>query len=137
MIKRIVITGGKHYYNYREAARYINSCIKNIEKGNTIVIASCGCTGAETLAELYAKRKGYQYEKYPTMWEQFGTSGGAVRNKQMLDSCDLIICLWDGLIGETCSIMDYAEIIDKPVNTLRVYNKKQRRAAIIKIKTDN
>ncbi len=121
MIKRIVVVGSKKYNDYEEAKHYINHCIANIKEGNTFVFATCGCEGAEMLAERYAKENGYEIEIYPTLWETFGSAGGAVRNKQMFNSSDLIICFWDGIIGETCSVMDYAELIGKEVQILRVY----------------
>ena len=121
MTKRIVVTGSKYYENYEEAKGYIDRCIENIKDGNTLIFASCGCAGAETLAERYANEMGYKTERYPTLWETYGSAGGAVRNRQMLDSSDLIICFWDGTIGETCSMTMYAELIGKEVKTLRVH----------------
>lgn len=121
MIKRIVVTGSKYYHNYEEAKIYIDLLIKDVKQGNTLIFASCGCEGIETLAERYAEENGYEIERYPTLWEPFGSSGGAVRNKQRLNTSDLIICLWDGIIGETCSVMEYAELIGKEVKVLRIH----------------
>lgn len=120
MTKRIVAAGSKYYEDYAEAKHYIEYCTEHIKEGNTLIFAVCGCGGTEMLAERYANENGYKIERYPTIWETYGTSGGAVRNKQMINLSDLIICFWDGTIGEICSMTIYAEQIGKEVRTLRV-----------------
>lgn len=41
-----------------------------------------------------------------------------VRNKWMVDNCDLVLALWDGSEGGTGNCIKYANSVDKPIKNL-------------------
>jgi hypothetical protein len=47
------------------------------------------------MGEIYAKVKGYKVEKFPADWEKHGKKAGFIRNRQMADYADMLICFWD------------------------------------------
>ena len=55
MIKKVVVAGCRDYTNYDEAKEYIDFCISDIKKENTIVFVSGGGSGADLLGARYAK----------------------------------------------------------------------------------
>lgn len=115
MIKRIVIAGCRNYNNYEEAKEYIDKCILNIKKDNTLVFVSGNCQGADMLGERYAKENSFQLEKYPAEWDKYGKSAGPKRNKKMASIGDYIICFWDGKSRGTKSMIEYAQKLNKPL----------------------
>ena len=92
-VKRVVIAGCRNYNNYYEAKEYIDFCLSNIQKENNIVILSGCASGADAIGEKYAKEKGYKVEKHPADWDTYGKKAGPMRNRQMAENCDYVICL--------------------------------------------
>ena len=115
MEKRVVVAGCRDYTNYEEAKEYIDSCLSNICKENTVIIVSGGAKGADSLGERYARENGLEIERYPADWEAFGRSAGPRRNRQMAEICDCVICFWDGKSKGTKSMIDCAKQCNKPL----------------------
>ena len=120
MEKRVVVAGCRWYENYEEAKKYIDFCISQIKTDNEIVIISGTCAGADRLGERYAAENGYKTEYYPAKWDVYGKSAGPIRNREMADAADFIICFWDGASRGTKSLIDYALSIGKPVKVKKV-----------------
>jgi len=76
---RVLICGSRRYRNAAAIARYV----KGLTPG-TVVIHG-GAQGADSLAELYARRHGLKTVAYPADWDRFGKGAGKMRNRQMLD----------------------------------------------------
>ncbi len=115
MTKRVVIAGCRDYENYTEAKEYIDYCISRIRDEHTLIFVSGGCRGADALGERYANDNGYKIERYPADWEKYGKSAGPIRNRQMAEACDYVICFWDGKSKGTKSMIEYAKELNKPI----------------------
>ena len=49
-------------------------------------------SGADSLADMYARLVGFRISRFPANWAEFGKAAGYIRNKQMLDEKpDLVI----------------------------------------------
>lgn len=114
-IKRIVIAGCRDYNNYDEAKKHIDEYISDIKKDNTIIILSGGSNGADKIGERYAKENGFRIELFLADWKRFGKSAGPKRNKLMAEATDYVICFWDGKSRGTKSMIEYAQMYDKPL----------------------
>ena len=122
--KRVVIAGCRNYTDYEEAKAYINFCLSNIRKESTIVIVSGGANGADALGERYAKENGFKTERYPANWKKYGKAAGPIRNEQMAQVADYIICFWDLKSTGTKSMIEYAKIYNKPLKIKVIKQKK-------------
>lgn len=122
MIKRIVVAGCRNYENYREAKAYIDFCISEIRKNNTLIFVSGGCKGADMLGERYAKENGFEIERYKADWEKHGKSAGPKRNMQMAEIGDYVICFWDGKSKGTLSMINCAKKLKKPLRIKNITN---------------
>ena len=120
MVKRVVIAGCRDYENYDEAKKFIDFYISEIRKENEIIILSGGAGGADSLGERYAEENGFNIEKYPAEWSKFGKSAGPIRNKQMAETADYVICFWDGKSRSTKSMIDLAKEYKKPIKIKRI-----------------
>ena len=114
MILKIVIAGCRYYNNYDEAKDYIDFCIREIKKNNTIVILSGGCRGADAIGERYAIENGYEISKFVANWDKYGKAAGPIRNEQMAIEADYIICFWDYKSRGTKSMIENAKKYSKP-----------------------
>ena len=124
MIKRVVIAGCRDYNNYDEAKLYIDFCLSNIRRENDIVIVSGCASGADAIGERYARQNGFKVEKYPANWNKYGRSAGPIRNKQMAEVCDYVICFWDGKSRGTKSMIEFARECNKPVRIKKICREK-------------
>ncbi len=120
MTKRIVVAGTRSYNNYDEAKAYIDFCISEIRKEFTLVFLSGECRGADLLGERYARENGFAIERYPADWETYGRAAGPMRNEQMAQAADYVICFWDGRSRGTKSMIEYAKKHGKPVKVKTV-----------------
>lgn len=114
-IKRVVVAGCRTYTNYEEAKVFIDKCISNIRKENTIIIVSGGSRGADRLGEQFAIENRFKIEKYYADWDRYGKSAGPKRNEVMAKKSDYIICFWNGQSRGTKSMIEYAKIYDRPL----------------------
>ena len=114
MILKIVIAGCRNYNNYDEAKEYIDFCIREIKKNNTIVILSGGSRGADAIGERYAIENGYEIRKFVANWDKYGKAAGPIRNEQMAIEADYIICFWDYKSRGTKSMIENAKKYFKP-----------------------
>ena len=115
MIKRIVIAGCRYYKNYDEAKKYIDECLMSLSEEHTIIIISGGADGADSIGECYAAEHGFEIERYPALWNKYGKKAGPLRNRQMAQVCDMVICFWDGKSNGTRSMIDNAKKLGKRV----------------------
>lgn len=124
MIKRVVIAGCRDYNNYDEAKIYIDFCLSNIRQENEIIIVSGCASGADAIGERYARENGFKVEKYPANWGKYGKGAGPMRNRQMAEVCDYVICFWDGKSRGTKSMIEFAKDFNKPVRVKKIYREK-------------
>lgn len=84
------IVGSRHFTDYHLFSR---QCNRFIEKLHTIFITviSGGAPGTDTMAEKYAKEKGYNLIVYKADWDKYGKSAGPRRNTQIVNKCDHLI----------------------------------------------
>ena len=115
MKKRVIVAGCRDYNNYEEAEKFIDLCISDLKEEHFLIFVSGGCTGADRLGERYAIRHGYRLECYPAEWNRFGKSAGPIRNHQMADISDYVICFWDGKSPGTKSMIEIAEKFGKTI----------------------
>ncbi len=95
----ILIAGTRTFADYDFFQMMADLLISHIM--DDIVIVSGGANGADTLAERYAKEKGFELVVFPAEWGKYGKSAGYKRNLQMHDfiagyekrKC---VCFWDG-----------------------------------------
>ena len=51
----------------------------------------------------------------PADWQRYGRGAGPIRNKQIVESADLVIAFWDGKSNGTRSALAHAERAGVPV----------------------
>lgn len=64
--------------------------------------------GPDTLALQWAANNDISVEKYPADWDKYGKAAGPMRNQQMVEEADALICFWDGESRGTKSMIDLA-----------------------------
>ena len=115
---KVVIAGSREYTNYGEAEAFIAACISEIA-GEPVFVSGC-CRGADQIGERFAEKHGFAVERCPADWNRYGRKAGPIRNKQMAEMADFVICFWDGKSKGTKSMIDCAVRAGKPVKIKRI-----------------
>lgn len=90
-MNRVIIAGSRSCNNYKQVCDAIE------QSGFVLdVVISGHAPGADQLGEYYATNNGIKLETFPADWSKHGKSAGVIRNKQMADTADCLIVIWDG-----------------------------------------
>jgi major membrane immunogen (membrane-anchored lipoprotein) len=91
---KIIIAGSRDFKDYDELKKVCDYMLSKRNK-DEIEIVSGTAKGADELGEQYAKERGYKLKRFPADWGQYGKRAGHLRNKQMSEYADALICFWD------------------------------------------
>ena len=89
---KVIIAGSRGFDDYEMLCKV---CDHMLSRQTEIEIVSGAARGADLLGERYAKERGMFVKKFPADWS-IGKSAGFIRNSQMADYSDALICFWDG-----------------------------------------
>ena len=89
---KVIIAGSRNFKNYNLLKL---KCDKALSNQTDIEIVSGTAHGADKLGEEYAKEKGYALKQFPADWNAKGKSAGYIRNREMAQYADALICFWD------------------------------------------
>ena len=104
MIKYIV-AGSRSYKHTGKSFERLSECIRNsrvyIEEDNwckpaDLTIVSGDCHGPDRMGAKWARENDIEVEVYPADWDRHGKAAGMIRNAEMADAGDALICFWDG-----------------------------------------
>lgn len=89
----------------------------------TTEIISGGAVGVDTLAEQYARRHNLKLTVFLPEYDLYGRRAPFIRNRFIVEECDEVLALWDGISRGTMFTVGYAEKIGKPVHLHRFHPK--------------
>lgn len=91
----------------------------HIPEGVDLIISG-GAVGIDTLAEQYADAHGIAKLIIRPQYEKFGRAASIKRNGEMVDLCDAVLAVWDGVSRGTKYTLDYARKKGKVIVEIRV-----------------
>ncbi len=104
-------------------SRSLTARLEGYIPDNATEIITGGATGIDTIAAEYAIRHSLSlriirpdYKKYPPK------AAPIIRNKQIVQECDILIAVWDGLSRGTKFTIDYARKLNKDVRVFVKYH---------------
>ena len=92
---RVIIAGSRGFFDWRLLCKKVGTILKNIPQ-EEIVIITGGANGADKLGKKYADLMGYRHEEYLADWTAHNRKAGVIRNREMAEEADALICFWDG-----------------------------------------
>ena len=109
---KYAIIGSRSFNNYDKLKSILD--IIRIEYSIDTIISG-GASGADSLAEKYAKENNIPLVIYRAEWDKYGKRAGFIRNKYIIDDCDICIAFWDGKSKGTKHSIDLAKSSNKKV----------------------
>ena len=114
---RIAVVGSRGFSDYLRMKRVLDALV--VIANQPVVIVSGGATGADRLAERYARERGLELVVHRAEWKVYGKAAGPIRNKVIVDDSDLVVAFWDGLSAGTRSTISMANARLKPLHVER------------------
>ncbi len=90
---KLIIAGSRTFWDYDYLVLVANHNLKNIT--TPIEIVSGTAQGADILGERYAKSQRLPIKQFPADWVKFGRKAGYIRNRQMAEYADALLCFWN------------------------------------------
>lgn len=90
----IAVVGSRDFYGYSILEEAVDKFIKN-NKIKSVTIISGGARGADSLAEMYAQKRGYKIKIHEADWDKYGKRAGMMRNEQIIKDSRHILAFWD------------------------------------------
>lgn len=82
---RILVCGGRDFGDKDLLYRTLDAAAIYAGRDAVMIIHGACPTGADDLAEQWAKSRQVPYWGFPAMWRRDGLAGGPIRNKRMRD----------------------------------------------------
>lgn len=102
----VAVIGSRTFRAYGMLEERLDYFLQNVERPITIV--SGGANGCDTLARLYANKRGFEVIEYLPDWDKFGKSAGFIRNKDIVERADMLVAFWRDRSKGTKSSIDLA-----------------------------
>jgi hypothetical protein len=107
---KVIIAGGRDFNDYDLLVKVCDHMLSNKINDNNIdiEIVSGNANGADKLGEKYAIERNFKLKLFPADWITYNKSAGYIRNKQMSEYADALICFWDGFSKGSKHMIDLA-----------------------------
>ena len=109
---KFAIIGTRTFTDYQRLKSILDK-IKSKYEIESII--SGGASGADTMAEIYARENNIPLTVYKADWDKYGKRAGFIRNKYIIDDCDICIAFWDSKSKGTKHSIDLAKSSNKKV----------------------
>lgn len=123
---KVIIAGGRDFDHWKkDYGNGSNLYLLKIDKilsdkhEHEIEMVTGTAKGADQIPYFYKIWHGYSITEFPADWDTHGKSAGYIRNKQMADYADALICFWDGISHGTKNMIEVMESLNKPVRIVR------------------
>jgi predicted Rossmann fold nucleotide-binding protein DprA/Smf involved in DNA uptake len=112
---KLAIVGSRNFNNYEQLKAIVWEFFK-IRKGNIPqdIIISGGAKGADYLAKKYTEEYKIKYKEFPANWTKYGKAAGPIRNKQIVDACDVVLAFLEENSKGTANTVKLAKEAKKP-----------------------
>ena len=109
-ITKIAVVGSRGFDDYALFKEVMDGYL---DKVGTAAFVSGGASGADTLAEQYAKENDIDVIVFKPEWKRYGKRAGYIRNEQIWEEADCGIAFWDGKSKGTQHSFKLAKKFDK------------------------
>lgn len=91
----VIIAGSRSFNDYDLLCHECDKILQHYTE-TEIAVFTGGADGADALGEKYAKERNYTVRRFPADWKTYGRAAGPIRNGQMAEEANILICFWDG-----------------------------------------
>lgn len=114
---KVAIVGDRNFIDY-SYFKWIIDSYRN--KYGISFIISGGARGTDSLAERYAKENEISYTVFVAEWSKYGNGAGPIRNKKIVENCDVMIAFLAKESKGTKNSIEQAKNSSKPVLIINI-----------------
>ncbi len=120
---KLAIVGSRTFDDFNLLNETVCSCfMSEFMPYHVEAIISGGAKGADSVAKRWAiinsvdteDFKAVEYFEFPADWESDGKAAGFIRNKEIVNACDMVLAFWDGKSKGTEHTIKLARQAKKP-----------------------
>lgn len=93
---RVIVCGGRKYFNFEAINRALNELHENDERGPIYAVIHGNAAGADRLGRVWAIRNKVRCWPVPAEWSKYGNAAGPIRNKKMLGMGPSVVVAFPG-----------------------------------------
>lgn len=109
---KLAVIGSRSFTDYDQ--------LKTLLKDHGITeIISGGASGADFLAERFAREHHLKLTVFRPDWDTHGRAAGIIRNRTIVDVADAVVAFWDGASRGTAFTIKYAQAQNKPIEIIQ------------------
>lgn len=120
---KLAVIGSRSFADKERLFKVLDNSYDRIE-----MIVSGGANGADSLAQQWAKERGFPCMVYYARWKDkegnHDKGAGFRRNNYIIKTADKVLCFWDGISRGTAHSIETAEKMGKPVVILKFEEEK-------------
>lgn len=87
---RVIIASGRDFNDYELLCSSCDRILKNLF---VTEIVQGGAAGADALGKRFAEERNYAVREFSAEWGRYGRRAGPIRNRQIAEYSDMLICL--------------------------------------------
>ena len=103
---KLIVAGSRSFSDFDRLAADLDRLL--VRRFPDVEIVSGGASGADALAERYARSRGLAFRAFPADWRRWGKLAGPIRNRQMADYGSAVVVYWDGRSRGTADMISSA-----------------------------
>ena len=118
---KVAIIGGRNVTDFIDESRakklihHFLDLLYTINKYEKVIIVSGGAKGADSIAGEYARENDIELIEYLPDWKRYGKRAGFVRNHDIINTCDIVLAIWDTESKGTKHSIELALKQNKPI----------------------
>lgn len=113
---KIAIVGSRSFSDCAVLESWI---LSHIAAESISLVISGGASGADTLAEQFAKKFNIPTMIFLPDWKKYGRRAGIIRNVDIIKNCDICFAFWDGQSRGTKNDIELCQRYSKTVYIYR------------------
>lgn len=111
---RLVVSGSRSISDPQVVA----DALDRVNAQPPVTLVHGNARGVDRTAATIALARGWTVEAHPAPWATSGRAAGIIRNRQMIDTADHVLAIWDGRSKGTRHAINYATSIGKPLTVI-------------------
>lgn len=97
----IIVCGSRDFSDYDYMQKFLSGFFTRLvnkkDVNYTDIVVFCGkARGADSMGEIFAKKRGVQTRPFPADWDTYGRGAGFKRNSQMVEEANVTIAFFGG-----------------------------------------
>lgn len=113
---KVIIAGSRTIEDYSLVCRAIEKSGFQVKE-----VVSGTARGVDRLGEKWAAFNKIPVKSFPADWDKHGKAAGPIRNRQMAEYADALVCLWDGKSKGSKHMIDIANELGLAVYIMEIH----------------